>query len=180
MKRILTIAMTLMLALYVQAQGSVTSFLGIPVDGSRATMVKELVKKGFVRKSNDRLDCVIEGVPYIVKIMTNKGRVCRISLIEKEGTEDVSLAVEKYNALIEWYRNSKDYTEYEYNDPIRSSDNLTYERYICEGWYYAEFFQVCDPQLYSKRVSFKLSDEYGDYRIVRCYDNIYNLPEGEE
>ena len=47
MKKIFTFLLVLMLALSSYAQTNVTKFLGIPVDGSRAKMEKQLEKKGF-------------------------------------------------------------------------------------------------------------------------------------
>lgn len=180
MKRIFSITLTLMLAVSLQAQKSVTTFLGIPVEGTKSEMVNKLKENGVLTESGSGMSCTISGVPYIVKIMTNDNKVYRISLTEQVGTDDICKAIAKYNELIEQFRNNeKEFTEYESNDLIHECNSPKYRHYIHEGWCYAEFFQVCDPQLYSRKVSFKISDEYGDYRIVRCYDNIYNLPKGD-
>ena len=99
-------------------------------------------------------------------------------VVEEDSTDNVNDAVEKFNTLLDAYRNDeKRYTEYEYNYPIPDRAEETNEGYINSGWYYAEFFQVCKPQNYSRRVSLRISDEYGGYRIVTTYDNVYNLDE---
>jgi len=48
-------------------------------------------------------------------------------------------------------------------------------KYINEEWDYAEFFQKTQPQRYTRRIGIKLTDKYGDYRIVRHYDNNYDI-----
>ena len=179
MKRFFSITLAFLLALSLQAKNPITTFLGIPVGGTKSEMISKLKEKGVLTEAGSEMRCSISGVPYIVKIMTDKNKVYRISLTEVAGTDDVCKAVAKYNELIEQFRNNdRKYTEYESNDLIHECDSPKYRHYIHEGWCYAEFFQVSDPQLYSKRVSFKISDEYGDFRIVRCYDNIYNMPKG--
>ena len=176
MKRILNIIMMTMLALTTQAQQSITEFMGIPVDGSKTSLIKKLKNKGVVN-----MQCIMDNIDYNIKIYDHKGKVYRISLIEKKGTDDPCVAVKKYNDLVTRYKNdTRDYTEYESNDLIREANSQRYKRFISEGFYYAEFFQVCVPQLYSRRVSIKISDEDGDYRLVNSYYNIYNMPEGME
>lgn len=176
-RRIFTIALLAMLTLTASAQNT-TTFLGIAVEGSKAEMTKKLLENGAVRGKNGLEISGIDDVPYLIKIHTNRGKVYRLSLIESKGTEDVSLAIAKYNALLDWYKNSPDYAEYEYNRPADGSDNLKYENYVHQGVYYAEFFQQSDPQLYNRRVGFQITDAFGDYRIERMYDNIYNMPKG--
>ena len=50
MKKILTVIALLMLVGTMQAQRQVTTFLGIPVDGTKAEMKRKLVAKGFTPK----------------------------------------------------------------------------------------------------------------------------------
>ena len=52
MKKFTTMLLVLMFAVTMQAQKDVTTFLGIPVDGSKSEMVAALKSKGFRYDSN--------------------------------------------------------------------------------------------------------------------------------
>ena len=181
MKRILTTAIAFLLTLTLSAQSNITTFMGIPVDGTKAAMTTMLLKNGLVKSGNDFIISNIEGRSFLVRIMTNKGKVYRISMVETKGTSDVNSILTKYENLIDEFRTNETlYCEYEYNKPVDPAHAPYWKEFIHQGAYYAEFFQVSDPQLYSRRVAFRITDEFGDYRIERLYDNIYNLPEGEQ
>ncbi len=178
MNKILTSIITLLMTLTVSAQKSITTFMDIPVKGSEKAMFSKLQAKGFTESDRNILKGVVEGKPCFLFINTNNNSVSQIVVVEEDATDNASIAVERFNALLEAYRNDeKRYTEYEYNYPIPDRTEETNKGYINNGWYYAEFFQVCTPQNYSRRISLRLSDEYGDYRIVTTYDNVYNLDE---
>ena len=57
-------------------------------------------------------------------------------------------------------------------------DKPFYEEMLKEGFFYAEFFQVSDPQLYSKLVNIRVAEIDSTYRIIICFDNIFNKPSG--
>lgn len=180
MKRLLAIALSSMLAASLSAQGNITSFLGIPVNGTKAEVTQKLIEQGAVKVKDGLLISGIDQMAFLIRIKTHKGKVYRISLIDTKGTKDVKTALDRYNSLIDSYRgNTCGYTEYEHNSFVIFNDEATAERHIHEGDYYAEFFQVADPQLYNRKVGFTITDEFGDYRIERIYDNIYNMPEGK-
>lgn len=181
MKRTIIAALTLVLSLTLSAQNNVTVFMGVPVDGTEASMIAHLMKNGATRKGENIVLNKIDGNPYIIRLKTNKGRLWRVSMIDSKGTKDVNRILSIYEAMIDAYReNTNQYCEYEYNKPVNPADSLNWENYIHQGAYYAEFFQIADPQLYSRRVAFRITDEFGDYRIEHMYDNIYNMPEGEQ
>lgn len=181
MKRILTTAIAFLLTLTLSAQSNITTFMGIPVDGTKAAMTAYLLKNGAKRQGKDLIFNSIDGNPYIIRLMTNKGRVWRVSMVDGKGTKNVEQILGIYEEMIDSYRaNETQYCEYEYNKPVDPAHEQYWENFIHQGAYYAEFFQVSDPQLYSRRVAFRITDEFGDYRIERLYDNVYNLPEGEQ
>ena len=47
MKKLLSLFVMLMLSIALHAQHNVTKFLGIPVDGTKASMIQKLKNKGF-------------------------------------------------------------------------------------------------------------------------------------
>lgn len=181
MKKIFTIAIMMMLVLNMSAQQGITTFLGIPVDGSKTLFIQKVKAKGFEQDTKDNsLNGMFEGRPVTIKVFTDNGKVSRVMVIDSESTRDVMEIVDKYNGLIDTYRERPDLTEYESNPYIRDAEAAIHMRFIHEGFYYAEFFQRNDPELYSRLMSFKISDEKGEYRIITCFDNIYNLPKGGE
>lgn len=180
MKRTLSIIITLMLTLTLSAQDNITTFMGIPVDGTREVMTAKLLKNGVVKKDNNLIVKDIEGGTYFIQLKTHKGKVYRVSMVETKGTDDVNRIIGRFDSLVEEYReNTALYCEFEYNHPVIADSIDTKEQYIKQGCFFAEFFQKADPQLYSKRIGIQITDRYGDYRIERLYDNVYNMPEGK-
>lgn len=176
MKRIILISLSLMLALTMSAQENATTFMGIPIKGSASIMRSALVQKGFVLNKDYTLKGCVDGDSCNITIDTDKGKVVSITVVNMYGTNIIKEAVEKYDALLDFYKEDCNYTEYETNDYIHDTDIETYKRNIGNEYYYAEFFQVCEPQKFTRRLSFKLTAKHGDYRIVRCYDNGEELP----
>lgn len=176
--RIISLVLTLMVSLALSAENGATSFMGIPVDGSVKSMKRSLALKGFSLTKNGGMKGVYEGVTYTLDICTHKHKVYRIQLTECEGVTDIKTAIAKYNGLLEVYRNNPLYTEYEYNWPALKKDEPFYEDFLQQGAYYAEFFQISDPQLYSKLVNIRIAEVEDTYRIVICFDNIFNKPNG--
>ena len=176
--RIFSLVVTLMVSLALSAENGATSFMGIPVDGSMKSMQRSLSLKGFTLSKKGEISGVYEGVPYSLDICTHKHKVYRIQLTECKGVTDISTVMAKYNDMLEAYRSNPQYTEYEYNWPALKKDEPYFEEYLQQGAYYAEFFQVSDPQLYSKLVNIRIAEVEGLYRIIICFDNIFNKPSG--
>ena len=145
--------------------------MGVPVTGQQDSMRQKLLHKGCYTDKNSVLKGVVDGSLCTIIINAEKGKVQSITAVEDKSTTDEQLAVERFNYLIEYYKNNPDYTEFEANDFITPVRQAEAKKYIAEGWFYAEFFQTTANQKYTRRMSFKLSNEYGGYRIVRCYDN---------
>ena len=82
MKRLLFIVLAMIATITSFAQQKdVTSFLGIPVDGTVLSMKQKLVSKGFVPKkvgTNEFLEGEFNGCNVHVYIRTNNNKVYRI------------------------------------------------------------------------------------------------------
>ena len=79
MRRFFTVLLGLFLSISLFAQGDVTKFLGIPVDGYKSEMRRKLEAKGFVW--NSLLECLegeFNGTDVQVHIVTNNNKVYRI------------------------------------------------------------------------------------------------------
>lgn len=174
MRRIFTIVLTLMLALAMQAQTTV-SFMGVPVKGTPESFRQQLLMKGCYTDKNSVLKGVVDGALSTIIINESNNQVKSVTAIEDEQLANDQIAVARFNRLIDYYKGNPDYTEYESNSYIATGYPVTSQKHISEEWYYAEFFQTDPKQRYTKRMGFKLSDKYGGYRIVRHYDNNNNI-----
>ena len=174
MKRILTTALTLMLVMFIQAQTTVT-FMGVPVKGNQETFTQKLLKKGCYTDKNSVLKGIVDGALSTIIVNTVNDEVKSVTAIEDEYLNNEQAAVSRFNTLIDYYKAKPDYTEYESNYYIKDADPATIQKYISEDWYYAEFFQTAKKQRYTKRMGFKVSDKFGGYRIVRQYDDNYDI-----
>lgn len=54
MKRILSVAILLVISVSLFAQKDVTKFMGIPIDGFKPEMIQKLKEKGFVSSESDK------------------------------------------------------------------------------------------------------------------------------
>lgn len=178
MKHSLTIVLSLLLTLTMSAQSNITTFMGIPVDGTKESMTMKLLKNGVEKRGRDLMIDDVLGTSYFIRLMTNKGKVYRISMTEAKGTEDMNTIINKFYSIVEEYKeNTQLYCELEPNHPVMAENDEIKKQYIKDGCYLAEFFQQADPQLYSRRIGIQITDKYGDYRIERLYDNVHNMPE---
>ena len=75
------IAMTISFASFAQNK-DVTKFLGIPVDGTVASVKQKLKAKGFKQSPffDSQLEGRFNGYDSYVSIIENNGKVCRISV----------------------------------------------------------------------------------------------------
>ena len=177
MRRIFTLAIALMLVLAMQAETTVT-FMGVPVKGKQESFKQQLLKKGCYTDKNNVLKGVVDGTLCTIIINTTDGKVTNITAIEDESITDENVAVARYNYLLDYYKNSSDYAEFEANPYTQAETPENIRKNISEEWYYyAEFFQKSEPQRFTKRMAFRLTDKYGNYRIVRYYDNNFDIDE---
>ena len=177
MKRIFTLAITLMLALTMQAETTV-AFMGVPVKGKQESFKQQLLKKGCYTDKNNVLKGVVDGTLCTIIINTTGDKVANVTAIEDEPITDENVAVARYNYLLDYYKNSSDYAEFEANPYTQAETPEKIRKNISEEWYYyAEFFQQAEPQRFTKRMAFRLTDKYGNYRIVRYYDNNFDIDE---
>lgn len=174
MKRILATALTLTLVMFIQAQTTVT-FMGVPVKGNQKTFTQKLLKKGCYTDKNSVLKGIVDGALSTIIVNTVNDEVKSVTAIEDERLADEHVAVSRFNYLIDYYKAKRNYDEYESNTHIEDTDLATMQKYISEEYYYAEFFQTAKNQRYTKRMGFKVSDKSGGYRIVRQYDNNYDI-----
>ena len=108
MKKLLSVAMSLMFFVTAHAQKDVTTFLGIPVDGTKTAMTQNLKAKGF--QYNARLDCLegeFNGSDVHVSVVTNNNKVWRIVVQDAISSNEGDIKI-RFNKLVSQFaKNSK-------------------------------------------------------------------------
>lgn len=125
---------------YAEAMKSdVTTFLGIPVDGTVSSMKQKLIAKGFKQDSNI-LSGQFNGQDVYLSIVANKGKVWRASVINKTPVSEAQIRLQ-FNALVRQFKNSAKYDNVdEYNPTIDESEDINYEMSMNHKEYEANFY----------------------------------------
>ena len=73
MRRILSVAILLVISVSLFAQNDITKFMGIPIDGFKPEMIQKLKGKGFVSSTSDEniLEGEFNGTQVNVYVVTN-------------------------------------------------------------------------------------------------------------
>lgn len=144
MKRLITLLVTFLLSVSVFAQNTAPiSFLGIPVDGTKANMVKAIENKGFEHiKTNNGEDVLIgefNGRKSHVWVGTNRNKVYRIMVAYANYTNEAQIKID-YNNLLYQFKKSANYVELEENLPIPDDEDISYEMLVHNKRYDAAFW----------------------------------------
>ena len=185
MKRLFALVVLLFVSEALFAQRNVTRFLGIPVDGTKSEMIRQLKEKGFVYKSsNDVLKGEFNGQDVYVSVVTNNNKVYRIMVRDVYTKNETDIKI-RFNKLCNQFANNKKYipiTDEDYTLP--ESEKISHEILVNKKRYEAAYFQKSGPEdfnYYNKIVWFMIYDEsYGKYRILMFYDNKYNAADGDD
>ena len=180
MKKILSVAFLLMLSVALYAQKEVTKFLGIPVDGSKSSMIQKLKNKGFVYDlSADYLKGEFNGQRVNVYVVTNNNRVCRIMVCDKNTCDEGQIKI-RYNTLCRQFANNQKYVPISAEE-LSESEDISYEMTVHKKKYQAGYAQLpADDDLSKRLVWFTISEFNGDYYITMFYDNEFNRAHGED
>ena len=111
MKRLAILCIMAIVAISMFAQKDLTTFLGIPVDGSKTEMKQKLVSKGFVPKklgTNEFLEGEFNGTDVQVYIATNNNKVYRIMLCDVNTQNEANIKI-RFNKLVGQFENNKRY-----------------------------------------------------------------------
>ena len=149
MKKMLFVAMMLLFTFIANAQADVTKFLGIPIDGSKAEMIAKLKEKGFrmsdYNSNNDILEGEFNGFDVNVYIVTNKNKVCRIMICDKN-TQSGNNIKNRFNILCEQFKNNPNYISSGEDYKIPIDENVEKEILINKKKYEAIFYQIIDTK----------------------------------
>lgn len=180
MKKILSVAFLLMLSVALYAQKEVTKFLGIPVDGSKASMIQKLKNKGFVyNTSSDWLEGEFNGHRVNVYVATNNNRVCRIMVCDKNTYDEGQIKI-RYNTLCRQFADNQKYVPISAEE-LSERENISYEMTVNNKQYQAAYAQLpADDDLTKRLVWFTITKFYAEYCITMFYDNEFNRAHGED
>ena len=188
MKKIFALFLSTFLFASLFAQQSVTTFLGIPVDGTKLSMRQKLINKGFrYDPSCDCLEGEFNGRNVELYIGTNRDKVYRIAVFDKDYIDEPDIRI-RFNNLYLQFKNNGKYIL----DPmgevgvLPEDEDIAYNISIKNKRYERSFYQVSKGEGISdsvyKSVWFVIKKaEYGDkFRIIIYYDNERNAAQGED
>ena len=110
MKKLFATTLLLVLSLTTQAQTDVTKFLGIPVDGTKPEMIRQLKAKGFRNSpyNNEILEGEFNGSNVYVSVATNNNKVWRIMVSDATPTDVRNVQI-RFNRLCKQFENNPNY-----------------------------------------------------------------------
>lgn len=144
MKRLLFIVLAMIATITSFAQQKdVTSFLGIPVDGTVSSMKQKLVSKGFVPKKVGTIEFLegeFNGTDVHVYIATNNNKVYRIMLCDANTQNEANIKI-RFNKLVSQFVNNKRYISLD-KYTLSDEEDISYEMTVNKKNYDAVFYQV--------------------------------------
>lgn len=163
---------------------NVTKFLGIPVDGTKKEMTQKLTNKGYeYNQILDLLEGEFNGRDVYIAIATNNNKVYRICVIDQNGCDEAQIKI-RFNTLCKQFENNAKYvTISDYTIPEK--EDISYEMNVHNKSYQAAYFQIfsqtdTDEEITNRTVWFTITEQYGNYKIIMYYDNIYNQANGDD
>ena len=147
MKKVLFIL--LMLPVAVMAQKDVTTFLDIPVDGTKDAMIHKLAQKGFKKAPYGKgydMTGEFNGEKVELNIITYKNKVWRIAVADKTIRQESDIRI-RFNNLVDQFDTNNKYIPVNFgqqNFKIQFDENISYEMMVNNKRYQAAYYQIVD------------------------------------
>lgn len=172
MKRLLVGCLLLFMTIATYAQKDITTFLGIPVDGTKVAMIQKLISKGFVPKKagkEEYLEGKYNGTDVLIYIVTNNDKVCRIMVSDVHHLNEAEIKI-RFNKLVHQFENNEKYQTLE-KYTLSESENISHEMTVNHKKYDAIFYQVpiiekLDTEALGKQVENELLKKYTPEEIA--------------
>lgn len=166
------------------AQKEVTKFLGIPVDGFKSEMIQKLKAKGY--KYNSITDCLegeFNGREVEIGVVTNNNKVYRIAIIDKVSLNETDIKI-RFNTLCNQFENNSRYISTD-DQEVPENEDISAQMSLYNKRYQALYFQKSpdgqiDEDGFYRQVWFMIDEEFGRYKILMFYDNLFNQANGED
>lgn len=176
MKRLLFIVLAMIATITSFAQQKdVTSFLGIPVDGTASSMKQKLVSKGFVPKkvgTNEFLEGEFNGTDVHVWIATNNNKVYRIMLCDKNTVDEAQIKI-RFNNLVKQFENNKRYHAFaDYS--LSDKEDISYEMGINNKEYVAYYLQDPDFENIDAKIQTAIEEKYSAEELKNPSETVNN------
>lgn len=152
-------------------------FLGIPIDGSKEQMINALKNKGYTYDvRNDMLEGEFNGQKVNLMVKTNNNKVCRICIMDSNFMDETNVKI-RFNSLYNQFIQSGKY-EHIGGNSISDNDDISYEITVHKKRYEADFIPT-DKSI-NGIVWYMIADRYGKYAIAMFYENLDNMPNGDD
>ena len=177
MKSKLTLLLVgLLMPIVLFAQKDVTTFLGIPVDGTKTEMRKKLSSKGF-SSQGDYFTGEFNGRNVNVYIGTNNNKVWRIAVCDENTTDEANIKV-RFNKLVKQFEKNKRYNGLE-NQTIPDAEDISYEMTVHNKIYEAVFYQNPDTTKFdinaiTREIYEEFSSKYSEEQLENPTEEIKN------
>ena len=150
MKHLLLSAFMSLAFTLVYAQKDVTTFLGIPVDGTKSEMMTKLKEKGFrYERQGDQFVGDFNGIESVIKIKTYNDKVWRITVADKNPLSETEVKLRFNNLCAQFDRKSDKYICAEESGfYIPEEENISYEMTVNNRRYNAYYYQVPNMELF--------------------------------
>ena len=161
MKKLLfSFAALLCMSAAAQAQNDVTRFLGIPIDGTKWEMIRQLKTKGFRNSASDSevLEGEFNGRDVMLHVVTNNNKVYRI-MVADANTEDERNIQIRFNNLCRQFENNQKYISLSEDQIIDDKEDISYQMTVKKMRYEAVFFQKPDDAVLREELRNKYSEE---------------------
>ena len=166
--------MTISFASFAQNK-DVTTFLGIPVDGTASSMKQKLVSKGFVPKkvgTNEFLEGEFNGTDVHVWIVTNNNKVYRIMLSDKNTVDEAQIKI-RFNNLVKQFENNKRYHAFaDYS--LSDKEDISYEMGINNKEYVAYYLQDPDFENIDAKILTAIEEKYSAEELKNPSETVKN------
>lgn len=146
-RKVFIVIAILFCAVFSFAQNDVTKFLGFPVDGTKASMIKNLKSKGFKLKTvggNDVLMGRFNGNDVYVFISTENGKVSRIMVSDVNTMSETDIRI-RFNRLCSQFKDNGKYLSLD-DYTIPENEDISYEMAVRNKRYEAIFYQLPEEE----------------------------------
>lgn len=164
MKKFFICAAFLIMSLAGSAQQNVTKFMGIPVDGSKEEVVRQLLAKGFVRSASDRdiLTGEFNGEDVDIHVVTQNNKVWRIMVEDKTYRDETQIRI-RFNNLCRQFEKNDKYTKFSDRDyTLPEDEDISYNITVKSKQYQASYYQQYIDTVAIQSAIMELKSKYTD------------------
>lgn len=157
------------------AQTDITTFLGIPVTGTKSEMLKKLQAKGYKLCSDQQGEYYVEGeyngIDVDIHIATNNNQVYRLMITDKHGCSETNIKI-RFNRLCAQFAKNKRYTHFE-DQTISADEDISLG--LVTGKRYEAIFYQTPLEIDSAAIGQLIYDD-----MILKYGSVDNFPSREQ